>query len=73
MDTYIDGRFERLEKALATLIDSVTKYHPSAIQAEELKAADNELCKGLEQGMLQHASSVYPTVHQKKSLMQFFS
>ncbi|EHK18027.1 uncharacterized protein TRIVIDRAFT_44802 [Trichoderma virens Gv29-8] len=49
MDTYIDGRFERLEKALATLIDSVTKYHPSAIQAEELKAADNELCKGLEQ------------------------
>lgn len=54
MDTYIDGRFERLEKALATLIDSVTKYHPSAIQAEELKAADNELCKGLEQGMRQN-------------------
>ncbi|RFU78485.1 mediator of rna polymerase ii transcription subunit 4 [Trichoderma arundinaceum] len=49
MDTYIDSRFERLEKALATLIDSVTKYHPSAIQAEELKAADNELCKGLEE------------------------
>jgi hypothetical protein len=50
MDTYIDSRFERLEKALATLIDSVTKYHPSPIQAEELKNADNELCKGLEQG-----------------------
>ncbi|KAK1249438.1 hypothetical protein MKX07_002954 [Trichoderma sp. CBMAI-0711] len=49
MDTYIDSRFERLEKALATLIDSVTKYHPSPIQAEELKNADNELCKGLEQ------------------------
>ncbi|KAH6608434.1 mediator of rna polymerase ii transcription subunit 4 [Trichoderma cornu-damae] len=49
MDAYIDNRFERLEKALATLIDSVTKYHPSPIQAEELKAADNELCKGLEQ------------------------
>ncbi|KAL7803505.1 hypothetical protein V8C44DRAFT_343958 [Trichoderma aethiopicum] len=49
MDTYIDARFERLEKALATLIDSVTKYHPSPIQAEELKNADNELCKGLEQ------------------------
>lgn len=61
MDTYIDGRFERLEKALATLIDSVTKYHPSAIQAEELKAADNELCKGLEEGMrcvvLKHSAS----------------
>ncbi|TFB00469.1 Mediator of RNA polymerase II transcription subunit 4 [Trichoderma ghanense] len=49
MDAYIDSRFERLEKALATLIDSVTKYHPSPIQAEELKNADNELCKGLEQ------------------------
>lgn len=61
MDTYIDGRFERLEKALATLIDSVTKYHPSAIQAEELKAADNELCKGLEEGVykLLHLLSVY--------------
>lgn len=55
MDTYIDTRFERLEKALATLIDSVTKYHPSAIQADELKTADNELCKGLEEGIdIQH-------------------
>jgi hypothetical protein len=47
---YIDSRFERLEKALSNLIDSVTKYHPSTIQAEELKAADNELTKGLEEG-----------------------
>lgn len=50
MDKYIDSRFERLEKALASLIDSVTKYHPSIIQAEELKAADADLSKGLEQG-----------------------
>lgn len=49
MDKYIDSRFERLEKALASLIDSVTKYHPSIIQAEELKAADADLSKGLEQ------------------------
>ncbi|KAM4060501.1 vitamin-D-receptor interacting mediator subunit 4 domain-containing protein [Hirsutella rhossiliensis] len=49
MDTCIDGRFERLEKALSNLIDSVTKYHPSAIQAEELKAADEHLSQGLEQ------------------------
>ncbi|KAL9477491.1 hypothetical protein ACSS6W_007332 [Trichoderma asperelloides] len=49
MDTYIDNRFERLEKALANLIDSVTKYHPSTVQAEELKTADDELCKGLEE------------------------
>lgn len=73
MDTYIDGRFERLEKALATLIDSVTKYHPSAVQAEELKAADNELCKGLEQGMRQDALSVHPIVQKNKSLMQLLS
>ncbi len=50
MDSIIDGRFERLEKALAGLIDSVTKYHPSTSLAEELMAADAELSKGLEQG-----------------------
>jgi len=49
MDTYIDGRFERLEKALANLIDSVNKYHPSIVHAKELEAADEELTKGLEQ------------------------
>ena len=52
MDKYIDSRFERLEKALSSLIDSVTKYHPSTVQAEELRAADDELSKGLVQGML---------------------
>jgi hypothetical protein len=50
MDKYIDGRFERLEKALANLIDSVTKYHPSIQQGDELNAADQELSKGLEEG-----------------------
>jgi hypothetical protein len=50
MDKFIDARFERLEKALASLIDSVTKYHPSVSLAEDLKAADNELTKGLERG-----------------------
>jgi hypothetical protein len=49
MDNIIDARFERLEKALLNLIDSVTKYHPSTVQAEELSAADIELSKGLEQ------------------------
>lgn len=52
MDTYIDGRFERLEKALANLIDSVTKFHPSIHQGDELDAADKELTKGLEEGSL---------------------
>jgi uncharacterized Fe-S cluster-containing radical SAM superfamily protein len=50
MDTYIDGRFERLEKALANLIDSVTKFHPSIQQGDELNVADKELSKGLEEG-----------------------
>ncbi|KAL2208512.1 hypothetical protein CC79DRAFT_1320128 [Sarocladium strictum] len=49
MDKIIDGRFERLEKALAGLIDSVTKYHPSVNLARELELADEELTKGLEQ------------------------
>ncbi|OAQ95872.1 hypothetical protein LLEC1_06719 [Akanthomyces lecanii] len=49
MDSIIDGRFERLEKALAGLIDSVTKYHPSTSLAEELMAADADLSKGLKQ------------------------
>src|SRR5687768_16980562 len=50
MDKIIDSRFERLEKALAGLIDSVTKYHPSVALARELELADEELTKGLEQG-----------------------
>ena len=57
MDTYIDTRFERLEKALASLIDSVNKYHPSTIHARELEAADEELTKGLEQSMPPFPSS----------------
>lgn len=50
MDTHIDGRFERLEKALTSLIDSVTKYHPSTASGRELEIADDELCRGLEEG-----------------------
>lgn len=50
MDKIIDGRFERLEKALAGLIDSVTKYHPSIALARELEAADEDLGKGLAEG-----------------------
>lgn len=48
----MDSRFERLEKALTTLINSVNQYHPSTERAKELEAADEELTKGLEQGTL---------------------
>lgn len=52
MEKAIDSRFERLERALASLIDSVAKYNPSAAQARELDNADKELCQGLEEGAL---------------------
>jgi hypothetical protein len=49
MDAYIDARFERVERALTTLIDSIAKYNPSAAQAHDLTVADTELGAGLEQ------------------------
>ncbi|ROV99420.1 hypothetical protein VMCG_06400 [Cytospora schulzeri] len=49
MDTYVDARFERVEKALATLVESITKYTPQASQAADLTAADKELARGLRQ------------------------
>lgn len=47
MDKIIDVRFERVEKALATLVESITKYSPQASQAVELANADTELGHGL--------------------------
>ncbi|KAJ0157214.1 Mediator of RNA polymerase II transcription subunit 4, partial [Colletotrichum tanaceti] len=47
MDKLIDARFDRVEKALASLIESVSKYHPHAKQASDLHEADNDLAKGL--------------------------
>ncbi|KAB5572328.1 vitamin-D-receptor interacting mediator subunit 4-domain-containing protein [Coniochaeta sp. 2T2.1] len=47
MDKYIDERFDRVQRALTTLIDSVTKYTPSTTQANELAQADKELSEGL--------------------------
>lgn len=50
MDKIIDARFERVEKALIGLIESVAKYHPHAKQALDLHEADNDLAKGLDDG-----------------------
>lgn len=52
MDKSVDNRFDRLEKALTSLIDSVNKYHPSTVHAQELEDADNELSRCLEEGSL---------------------
>ncbi|KAI1826449.1 vitamin-D-receptor interacting mediator subunit 4-domain-containing protein [Xylaria intraflava] len=48
MDKQLDVCFDRVEKALGTLIDSIAKYNPSTNQAQELGNADAELTKGLQ-------------------------
>jgi hypothetical protein len=49
MDEIIDRRFERVEKALATLINSISTYNPAPALANDLVTADAELSQGLEQ------------------------
>ncbi|KAM0810123.1 putative Mediator of RNA polymerase II transcription subunit 4 [Seiridium cardinale] len=48
MDAQMAARFERVEEALATLIDSVSRYNPTIAQGNELVTADQELFKGLD-------------------------
>ncbi|KAI0379319.1 hypothetical protein F5Y04DRAFT_260189 [Hypomontagnella monticulosa] len=48
MDKQLDTCFDRVEKALGTLVDSIAKYHPSVNQVNDLGLADVELNKGLE-------------------------
>ncbi|KAI1348207.1 vitamin-D-receptor interacting mediator subunit 4-domain-containing protein [Xylaria sp. FL0043] len=47
MNKQLDACFDRVEKALGTLIDSIAKYNPSTNQVQELGSADAELTKGL--------------------------
>lgn len=49
MDKIMVARFDRVDKALNTLIDSISKYNPSVYQGSELVAADAELSKSLEE------------------------
>ncbi|EKD17795.1 uncharacterized protein L3040_002165 [Drepanopeziza brunnea f. sp. 'multigermtubi'] len=49
MNNLLDNRFEKVEKALATLINSIATYNPSTSNASDLVAADAELNDGLEQ------------------------
>lgn len=49
MEEIIDRRFERVEKALATLITSISTYNPAPALANDLVTADTELTQGLEQ------------------------
>ena len=47
MDKHLDARFDRVEKALANLIDSIAKFNPSEKGVEELASADKELNQSL--------------------------
>ncbi|KAI1815847.1 vitamin-D-receptor interacting mediator subunit 4-domain-containing protein [Poronia punctata] len=48
MNKQLDTCFDRVEKALSTLIDSIAKYNPSTSQVQQLGDADAELTKGFQ-------------------------
>lgn len=52
MDEVLHMQFERVEAALATLVDSIATYNPSPQAALDLVTADDELAKGLDQRTL---------------------
>jgi hypothetical protein len=60
MEKQLGACFDRVEKALGALVDSIAKYNPSVNQAQELGNADAELSKGLNDCMLCHS-------HQKRT------
>jgi hypothetical protein len=49
MEDILSTRFDRVEKALSTLVDSIAAYNPSPQAAIDLAAADDELGQGLDQ------------------------
>ncbi|KAI8938272.1 hypothetical protein NX059_005931 [Plenodomus lindquistii] len=49
MDEVLTAQFDRVEKALSTLVDSIAAYNPSPQAAVELVAADDDLSHGLDQ------------------------
>lgn len=58
MDKYLDARFERVEKALAILIDSITKYNPSEKLADDLVSSERELASSLKD-LERHQNNFY--------------
>lgn len=49
MEDVLNEQFERVEKALTTLVDSIAAYNPATQAAVDLLAADDELSQGLDQ------------------------
>jgi len=52
MNRQLDTCFDRVEKALGTLIDSIAKYNPSTIQVQQLGDSNAELARGFQDCML---------------------
>lgn len=52
MDRTLDAQFLRVEKALATLVASISTYNPNPVLAQDLVAADQELSHGLADCMI---------------------
>ncbi|KAF2742664.1 hypothetical protein M011DRAFT_378990, partial [Sporormia fimetaria CBS 119925] len=48
MDTVLNAQFDRVQAALSTLVESIATFNPSPQAALELKAADDQLCSGLQ-------------------------
>ncbi|KAI4866102.1 hypothetical protein F4820DRAFT_269709 [Hypoxylon rubiginosum] len=70
MDKQLDTCFDRVEKALGTLVDSIAKYHPSVAQVNDLGLADVELNKGLE--VLQKHQSNYRRIQDLRAATASF-
>ncbi len=49
MDNTLAEQFDRVEKALGALVDSIAAYNPSPQAAIDLVTADDELSQGLDQ------------------------
>ncbi|PNS15398.1 hypothetical protein CAC42_657 [Sphaceloma murrayae] len=56
MLSILQTRYQRVEKALDTLLESVTAYNPSLAAADELVAADDDVNDALEELAAHHAN-----------------
>ena len=45
MNSIVQGQLDRVDAALNTLVDSIASYNPSIPAANDLLAADDDLCR----------------------------
>jgi len=81
----LQARYQRMEKALDALVDSVTAYNPSVTAADELVAADEDVNEGLEERrscsfvwscsrwVLRTYTYIYPLLHIRISARTYTS